>query len=101
MSKPMCAEQWLRGPSMLDASNGDLRGNGTHLNSLEAQVLAGLAGGATGTEVALKLFVYEGAVRRLYRSAIKKIGARDHAQAMAWARQHLATPPDLVPASGG
>lgn len=86
---------------MLDSSNGESRGNGKHLNSLEVQVLAGFAGGATGTEVALKLFVYDDVVRRLYRSAIKKIGVRDHAQAMAWARQHLATSPDAVHASGG
>ena len=60
------------------------------LNRVEVRVLTELARGTTDTEIALKLFIYEDVVRRFYRSAIKKIGVRDHAQAMAWARQHLA-----------
>jgi DNA-binding NarL/FixJ family response regulator len=63
--------------------------NGRALNRVEVRVLTELARGTTGTEVALKLFVYEDVVREIYRSAIKKIGANDHAQAMAWAKQHL------------
>lgn len=59
------------------------------LNSLEVRVLTELARGTTDIEVALKLFIYEDVVRTLYRSAIKKIGVRDHAQAMAWVRRHL------------
>ncbi len=59
------------------------------LNSVEVRVLTELARGTTDTEVALKLFIYEDVVRKFYRSAIKKIGVRDHAQAIAWARQHL------------
>jgi DNA-binding NarL/FixJ family response regulator len=62
---------------------------GEDLNRVEVRVLTELARGTTDTEVALKLFIYEDVVRKVYRSAIKKIGVRDHAQAMAWARQHL------------
>jgi DNA-binding NarL/FixJ family response regulator len=63
--------------------------NSRDLNKVEVRVLTELARGTTDTEIALKLFVYEDVVRQFYRSAIKKIGVRDHAQAMAWARQHL------------
>lgn len=63
--------------------------NPKDLNGVEVRVLTELARGTTDTEVALKLFIYEDVVRKFYRSAIKKIGVRDHAQAMAWARQHL------------
>jgi DNA-binding NarL/FixJ family response regulator len=63
--------------------------NGQALNRVEVRVLTELARGTTDTEVALKLFVYEDVVRKFYRSAIKKIGAHDHAQAMAWVKQHL------------
>ncbi len=78
---------------MSDSSDEEPRDNGNDLNSLEVRVLTELARGATDTEVALRLFIYDDVVRRLYRSAITKIGARDHAQELAWARQHLASAP--------
>ena len=84
---------------MSDSSDEEPRVNGTDLNSLEVRVLTELARGTTDTEVALKLFIYDHVVRRFYRSAIKKIGVRGHAQAIAWARQHLALPPDAAPVS--
>lgn len=74
---------------MAETSEEDGREAAKDLNSLEVRVLTELACGATDTEVALKLLIYEDVVRKFYRSAIKKIGVRDHAQAMAWARQHL------------
>lgn len=70
-------------------SHEETADNPRDLNKVEVRVLTELARGTTDTEVALKLFIYEDVVRKFYRSAIKKIGVRDHAQAMAWARQHL------------
>ena len=74
---------------MTDSSDEQPDHNGHALNRVEVRVLTELARGTTDTEVALKLFVYEDVVRKFYRSAIKKIGAQDHAQAMAWVKQHL------------
>lgn len=74
---------------MSDSSDEEPNGNRQDLNRVEVRVLTELARGTTDTEVALKLFVYEDVVRKFYRSAIKKIGVRDHAQAMAWVKQHL------------
>ena len=74
---------------MWDSSDEEPDDNGKNLNTLELRVLTELARGTSDTEVALKLFVYEDVVRQFYQSAIKKIGVRDHAQAMAWVKQHL------------
>jgi DNA-binding NarL/FixJ family response regulator len=84
---------------MSDSSDEESRDTAKDLNSLEVRVLVELARGTTDTEVALKLFVYDDVVRTFYRSAIKKIGVRDHAQAMAWVRQHLALTPGAAHAS--
>jgi DNA-binding NarL/FixJ family response regulator len=72
-----------------DSSDEEPDDNGKNLNTVELRVLTELARGTSDTEVALKLFVYEDVVRKFYQSAIKKIGVRDHAQAMAWVKQHL------------
>ena len=74
---------------MSSGSGREPRDAPKRLNNLEARVLAELALGTTDTEVALKLFVYEDVVRQSYRSALKKIGLRDYAEAMAWAKEHL------------
>ena len=74
---------------MSDASDGEPDSSREALNRVEVRVLTELARGTTDTEVALKLFVYEDVVRTFYRSALKKIGVRDHAHAMAWVKQHL------------
>ena len=84
---------------MSDTFDEDGRDAVKDLNSLEVRVLTELAQGTTDTEVALKLFVYEDVVRRIYRSTLQKIGVRDHAQAMAWARQHLALSSDAAQVS--
>lgn len=69
----------------------------THLlTDLEARILTEIAGGASDTEVALKLYIYEDAVRRHFYSAMKKIGVHNYAQATAWAKQHLTRKPDLL-----
>ena len=77
------------GRKVSDSSDEEPHLNGKDLNNVEVRVLTELARGTTDTEVALKLFVYEDVVRGFYRSAIRKIGVRDHAEAMAWVKQHL------------
>ncbi len=84
---------------MSDSSDEEPHDSGSDLNNVEVRVLTELARGTTDTEVALKLFIYEDAVRRYYRSAIKKIGVRGHAQAMAWTKQHLTSTPGAAQVS--
>lgn len=65
------------------------------LSDYEVRILTEIASGAiTATEVALKLLIYEDALRRHLRSAMRKVGVRDHAQAVAWAKQYLIGKPD-------
>jgi len=60
-----------------------------NLSHLEVQVLTEIAKGTTNTEVALRLCIYEDAVRKHLRSAMKKVGVRHHAEAIAWAKRYL------------
>lgn len=60
-----------------------------NLSELEIRVLSEIATGITNTEVALKLCIYEDAVKRHFRSAMKKVGVRDYAEAIAWAKKYL------------
>jgi DNA-binding CsgD family transcriptional regulator len=66
------------------------------LSDFEVRILTEIASEAvTDTEVALKLLIYKDALRRHLRSAMRKVGVRDHAQAVAWAKQHLIGKPDV------
>jgi len=61
-------------------------------------MLSEIAKGASDKEVALKLLIYEDAVKRLFRSILQKLGARNRPQALALLEAHKRSkiePPDL------
>jgi DNA-binding NarL/FixJ family response regulator len=72
----------------MSSSYDDPQVTHNNLSNVEVHVLSEVAKGIAITEVALRLYIYEDAVRRHLRSAMKKAGVRDHAEAIAWAKRH-------------
>jgi DNA-binding NarL/FixJ family response regulator len=74
---------------MSDSSHEKAHPAQHNLSDLEVRVLTEIARGITNTEVALRLYIYDDAVKRHFRSAMRKVGVRDQAEARAWAKRYL------------
>lgn len=57
------------------------------LSNLEARVIAAIATGASDIETAAQLYIYEGSVRRVIRSAMRKWGVADRGQLLSLWRE--------------
>jgi DNA-binding NarL/FixJ family response regulator len=59
------------------------------------------AKGASDKEIALKLLIYEDAVKSHFRSILQKLGARNRSQAMALLEAHKRSKIELPDLSSG
>ncbi len=64
-----------------------------HLTPRERQIIGLVGLGASNGQIAEQLFVSEHTVKSHIYNIFKKIGTRNRAQAVSWARDHLGAPP--------